>query len=129
MNEKIDPWKDYTDRANNFADWFTAVIISNFAYLIDLLKIKNYFFESMLERKVYLWDMYISCFALVYISIIKGLGVWAASRRVDKGLEDECQRKIEDLRFGFSIAFVALVMISVSLSTIILQSQFNALIR
>ncbi len=101
-DEKMNLWKEYTDKANNFADWFTAILISNFAYLIGLLdKI-----GVQLEAKVYLWNesFNATCAALFSIFVVKALGVWAASIRADRG-KCTLEKNIERVRTVFIFIF------------------------
>ena len=123
--QKIDPWKDYTDRANNFSDWFTAVVISNFAYLIQLVN-KEGELASLLESKTYLWGwgFKLSCAALACVFAVKLLGVLAASRRIHKGPNDKCQDWMERIRFWIIIAFFILGITSLVFSGKILHYQF-----
>ncbi len=124
--KKMDPWKDYTDRANNFADWFTAIVISNFAYLIQLVNKGEYGIGSLLEKKVYLWDwgFKVSCTALACVFIAKLLSVLAASIRFHEGPSNKCQDWMEKIRFGIIIAFFVLGIFSLFFSGSILHYQF-----
>ena len=121
----MDAWKDYTDRANNFADWFTAVVISNFAYLIQLVN-KEDMLGSLLESKVYLWDwgFKLSCAALACVFVTKLLSVLAASRRFHKGPDDKCQERIENIRFWTIVVFFGLGILSLFFSISILRYQY-----
>ena len=129
--EMTDTWKDYTDRANNFADWFTAIIISNFAYLIHLVNQDHRILASILESKLYLWNwgFKISCGALICVFIAKLLSVLAASKRFHKGPKNKCQEWMEKVRFVFIIFFFFLGMVSLVFSGIILRYNKIMLVR
>ena len=118
-------WEEYTSKANNFADWFTAILISNFAYLIGLLN-KEFSIGAQLEGKVYLWNwsFYLACAALFSIFIVKVLGVWAASVRVHQG-KDEFQKNIECARLPFIFIFCLCGAASLVSTGFILKNIFH----
>ena len=125
-SEEVEIKKDYKFKMNNFADWFTAVIISTFAYLIGFGTRAKV--EELLQGKAYLWDwsFYSSSAALIFIFVIKVFGVFAAKIRVEKGLND-CQHCIESLRDIFSIVFVVFGIMSLIATGLILKFRFNLL--
>ena len=121
--KEMKAWEEYTGKANNFADWFTAVIISNFAYLIGFVdnkeKIGSFWYGSFLASGA----------ALILIFVIKVLGVWAAKMRFDKEkIKDdkwynECQHNIESVRDILSAFFVVLGLFALILTGYILKAQ------
>ncbi len=114
--KKANAWEEYTGKTTNFADWFTAIIISNFVYLIGFVDKK--------EKIDSLWrgSFLASTAALILIFIIKVLGVWAAKMRVNQG-QSKCEHDIESMRDIASAFFVVLGVLSLILSGIILKCQ------
>ena len=121
--KKAAAWEEYTNKANNFCDWYTAIIISNFAFLVSLLD-NEHTIQSILERDAYLWNLsfYSSCAALFFIFIAKGLGVMAASMRVDK---IECEKFCEDARTAILIIFGFLGIFSLFFTVCILNKMYE----
>ena len=107
----MDLWEDYTTKGNNFADWLTGLIISNFVYLVGFAK-----------EKTGLWctSFFAALVALILVFIFKSLGVWAAKMRVDAGHTTPPEKNIESARDIISAFFVVLGALSMILSGIIL---------
>ena len=123
--KEMKAWEEYTGKANNFADWFTAILISNFAYLINLLS-GEIVIGARLEHKVYLWNVsfYAACIALGSVFFVKALGVWAASERVHHGLSD-FQKNIECARIPFIFIFGLCGIVSLVATGCILRNIFH----
>ena len=121
----MDAWKEYTDKANNFTDWFTAVLISNFAYLVGLLDKETGI--QLLEYKVYLWNQGFNtaCVALGSIFVAKVLGVVAASMRVD-GCKHE--KNTEKTRTVFFFIFGFFGIISLFFTVCIIKKLYAAIL-
>ena len=119
--------KDYKDKLNNFADWFTAIIISNFAYLVSFGKKDQ--IEAVLKGEEYLWywSFWLSFFALIFIFFVKIVGVFAARIRIKKVDEggDYFQHCMESSRTIFSGFFVGFGLFSIMFTGFILNTKFN----
>lgn len=127
MNEierKDQAWKEYREKANNFLDWFTAIIISNFVYLINFLD-KEGSLVDRLNGKTHFWKLSFNAaaVALAAVFIVKALGVLAADFRVN-GKYKRGEELIEAARTGcvFMICFLGIV--SLSATFVILKSTF-----
>src|SRR5688572_5854757 len=93
-------WKDYITKGNDFSNWFTAVIVSIFVYLINIKEP---------EWRTGLWYItFIAAFpTFLFIFLFKSLGVWTASMRVDasnfrlsettRKEQDKKQERIEEI--------------------------------
>ena len=124
--DRENAWKDYITKGNDFSNWFTAIIISNFVYLNSI---------ELTERTGLWWVGFgIAIPTFICIFLFKSLGVLAARDRVkmnDPGLSGEgkrkereklenCQKKTEKLRAKLSISFVVLGVLIVFCSAWIL---------
>ncbi len=88
---------DFKQKANSFADWLTALIISNFVYLIKFENKATVL--SKLKDSSHLWEksFWFSIIALVIIFFHKLFGVLAAQKRAEKKSR-ECEACLEWLR-------------------------------
>ena len=128
-------WEEYTGKANNFADWFTAIIISNFVYLLGFVEKENSIRQLFkTDVNLWIWSFCASLVALIAVFFVKFLGFWAAKMRVDaysKKLNDKkpkkCEDYLEDIRFYLSILFVFLGFITLVLNFLIIRLRCDVL--
>lgn len=106
--------KDYKDKLNNFANWFTAIIISNFAYLISSR-------DQVLDEG--LWDLsfYAATSAIALMFIIKVSGIYAAKVRIREKGSTPFEHRIESARDLLSAFFIVLGLCSLIVTGWILQ--------
>ena len=110
--DKESAWQEYTRKANNFGDWFTAIIISVFVYLIG-------FSDKKANACLWKGSFIAAVVALMLVFLHKIFGVWAAKMRVDEG-QSKLEHNIENVREWIFKSLVILGVLSVIFSGIIL---------
>ena len=124
--------KDFVEKANSFANWFTSILISNFIYLVRLGEAEGLDNPGK-------WSFGFSLSSLVFIFPHKALGVCAAKKRhalvsQDKTPDDTflnvipdspCIHKIETFRTRLFYLFVAFGMFAVLFSGFILWFELT----
>ncbi len=115
---------DYKSKADHFADWFTAIIISNSIYLIKFAEKKEEV-ESLLGEKTFLWygSFFAASLALILIFLFKVLGVLAAKIRLDKG-PCKSEHDLESTREIIFLFYFFLGVLALSFTGSILKIQF-----
>ncbi|GEM_PF-1748448 len=113
-DEVKDIKKDYKYKMNNFADWFTAIIISNFAYLISIR-------DEVVDEDLWVMSFYSASAALALIFIIKVSGVYAARMRVREKGSIPPEYKIESARDLLSAFFIVIGLFSLIVTGWILE--------
>ena len=111
-------WKDYVEKANSFANWFTSILISNFVYLIKLGK------EGKLDR-FGKGSLGLLAFSLLVMFFFKLIGVQAARTRhalvaEGKPPDNAFLKATETLRKQLFYLFLGSGMIAVLISGFIL---------
>ena len=117
-------WKDYTEKANSFANWFTSILISNFVYL----------FKATESEKLGCWGKWslgLSVSSLIAMFLFKVMGVCAARKRHDLELEgqnsdrDTFLKKIETLKKWLFYLFAGFGIVAISISGFILLANLT----
>jgi len=106
--------KDFKEKANSFANWFTSVVVSNFVYLINFKEEKLWYVAL---------DFFMTVFSLLFLFLFKVLGVWNARKKLDMksmGGDIKAQEVIEKVEWTrtwiFFIGFVLAGMTAVLFS-------------
>ena len=118
--------KEYKDQGNYFANWLTAIIISNYAYLVRLMETDQI---AYLPKKMWDFSFTLTNWSLILIFFHKGLGVVAARLRINKqsnGWLDKQQANIEVIRSILILVFVGLGVMSLIASGEIIKLIFEA---
>ena len=121
------PEKDYKDQGNHFANWLTAIIISNYVYLVRLVETGE--MHYLPNWTLLNWSFTIANLSLVFIFFHKGLGVVAARLRLNmqpKSWQDIWQNITESLRSTLILLFVFTGIIPIILSGVIIKLIYEA---
>jgi hypothetical protein len=119
-------WKDFTDKANSFANWFTSILISNFIYLVSISGVKR-------TRDLGKTSLVITMVCLAMVFIFKVLGVYAAKERHGLAakeispLDDDRLQNIEVYRKWSFCIFVVLGAIAVLISGLAIWTNFASI--
>lgn len=117
-------WKDYVEKGNSFANWFTSILISNFVYLVKLG-------EGRKLECAGKWSLGLSVLSLVAMFFFRAAGVWTAQRRHDlesEGIDsdhDNSLKIVETSRKWVFYLFGVVGMIAASISAFILWGHLT----
>lgn len=120
---KNELWKDYVEKGNSFANWFTSILISNFVYLIRIGETGKLDCSGKVSFGFLV-------FSLAAMFLFKAVGVYAAKERhalvsQGKAPDNSFLYTIETLRTGLFYLFVGSGMVAVLISGLILWANLT----
>lgn len=111
-------WRDYVEKGNSFANWFTSILISNFVYLVRIGETVKLDWSGKISFGF-------SVLSLVAMFLFKAVGVYTAKERhslLSQGREPDncCIHMVETLRTKLFYLFVGSGIFAVIFSGFIL---------
>ena len=117
MGEKQEAGEAFKQKANEYSNWFTAIIISTFVFLIDPKNQSGVIWAAALA---------LSFISLVAIFLFKFLGVFAAYLRICPKFCLRCEESfIEKVREQIILCFVIASLISVICAFVLLWNGMS----